>query len=541
LSSADPGRPPRGLAWLHPPVKSDPHEARTAATVHTLTLGFVGAAAVWAVAAAFVMPRPMLSLAVAATIVGFLLAAFVIAHVGNPQLAACVLVSGVWLGTTCAVAFVSGVAAVSISTYIIAILAAGLLIGANAAIVVAALSATASLGLAYLQTQGRLPEVVAPSPWGSVAIELTLFVAAAALLTDALGRLRGALDRAEQSEAQTRALIEQASDAIVVTDPDGWIVDANARAASLLGYDVEELLGLSPRDFLDGEELADSDQVRIGLQPGQRALVERTARRRDGSLVEVEGAVSRLEDGRIQVSMRDVGERRQAERMQERLRMALDAAGEAILLLDEEMGLLYANSAFRRMYGGTGPLEPGMHLEQITDLPHRRELLERALPDVSEGRPWAGRHERVLDDGTRAVRHATMAPVRDGAGGLVGYVAILRDITREVELEESLQLSQKLEAVGQLAGGLAHDFNNLLTVILGTAELLRDTAPSEDVDEIFEAGQRAAALTTKLLAFSRNQAVVRRRVDLNEVVREVSGMLRRLVRENVACEMRLSA
>ena len=217
------------------------------------------------------------------------------------------------------------------------------------------------------------------------------------------------------------------------------------------------------------------------------------------------------------------------ERMQERLRRALDELCEGIALFDADRRLRYANRAFQRLDGaGLAGSEPGA-------------LWERAQRDLAQGRSFSERFERRLPEGTTAVHHATLACVSEGAGEPDGFVAILRDITREVELEESVQLTRKLDAVGQVARGLVHEFNNLLTVILGSAEAIRAREASEDVEEIIEAGERAAALTTKLASFTRNQAVRIAHVDLDRVVRDASSMLQRLVRENVALELRLAS
>jgi PAS domain S-box-containing protein len=128
--------------------------------------------------------------------------------------------------------------------------------------------------------------------------------------------------------------------------------------------------------------------------------------------------------------------------------------------------------------------------------------------------------------------------------GLDTVLINARDVTVEARLQEQLQQSQKMEAVGRLAGGIAHDFNNLLTVINGySGMLIKHTPPSdpnvEDLTEILKAGQRAAGLTQQLLAFSRRQVIAPRHVDLNASVAEMLEMLRRVMREDVSVETAL--
>jgi len=123
-------------------------------------------------------------------------------------------------------------------------------------------------------------------------------------------------------------------------------------------------------------------------------------------------------------------------------------------------------------------------------------------------------------------------------GRLIGVYAIYQDLTERRRLEEQLFKAQKMEAIGQLAGGVAHDFNNLLTAILGYADLLAakldpESLEFEELDEIRKAGERAASLTRQLLAFSRQQVLERKVLDLNYLITDVERMLRRLIGEDV--------
>nr|MBI3613961.1 PAS domain-containing protein [Nitrospirota bacterium] len=136
-------------------------------------------------------------------------------------------------------------------------------------------------------------------------------------------------------------------------------------------------------------------------------------------------------------------------------------------------------------------------------------------------------------------------PVFDGEGRPFGICGISTDITERKHLEEQLQRATKMEAIGRLAGGVAHDFNNLLTAITGYSELLvQKLGPGnplcDHAGEILKAGERAAALTAQLLAFSRGQVVQSRILDLNRVVANVAGLLRRLIGEHIELETRLA-
>jgi nitrogen-specific signal transduction histidine kinase/ActR/RegA family two-component response regulator len=140
---------------------------------------------------------------------------------------------------------------------------------------------------------------------------------------------------------------------------------------------------------------------------------------------------------------------------------------------------------------------------------------------------------------------STASVVRSSSGDVEKLVIVNRDVTERKDLEKQLLLSHKLEAIGRLSGGVAHDFNNLLGVILGYCEELQKHIPSDDpyreaVDEIQNAGKRAASLTQQLLAFSRKQVLEPQVLDLNTIVDEAGKMLERLIGEDISLEIVLA-
>ena len=145
---------------------------------------------------------------------------------------------------------------------------------------------------------------------------------------------------------------------------------------------------------------------------------------------------------------------------------------------------------------------------------------------------------RVKKDGTQIHVALTLSPIKDLDGHIVGVSSVARDVTESKKLEEMFRQAQKMEAIGQLAGGVAHDFNNLLGVILGYSGLMLDRLDAQDperkgVEEIQKAGDRAALLTRQLLAFSRKQVLQSRVLDLNVVVAGTENMLQRIIGEHI--------
>jgi PAS domain S-box-containing protein len=153
---------------------------------------------------------------------------------------------------------------------------------------------------------------------------------------------------------------------------------------------------------------------------------------------------------------------------------------------------------------------------------------------------------RVRKDGTRFWASVLIDPIRDSAGEIVGFAKITRDMTERRAMQEQLHQSQKMEAIGQLTGGVAHDFNNLLTVILGNLESLARYIPEAPrarraLDQATRGAQRAATLTSQLLAFSRRQPLNPKPTDANQLVSGMSDLIRRSLGESIAIETVLAA
>ena len=231
----------------------------------------------------------------------------------------------------------------------------------------------------------------------------------------------------------------------------------------------------------------------------------------------------------------------EAERSEARLAGILGSATDAVVSFGDDERLVYSNAAARRLFA----------LED-RDAPEPRILAAvaaRSIPAFEEHMLAARRSARggvespevwdtlvVRPDGEEVPVEVSMAYTRSGKDGL--FTAVLRDVSKQRQLEEEFRQAQKMEAVGRLAGGIAHDFNNLLTVIGASSDFLlhdlrsQPTSLSADVREIKAATNRAASLTRQLLAFSRRQIVQTQHLDLNAVVREMESMLRRLIGED---------
>ena len=249
--------------------------------------------------------------------------------------------------------------------------------------------------------------------------------------------------------------------------------------------------------------------------------------------------------------IQDIGERRAAERAlrasEEMLRQLAENLREVVWLRDLDANcLLYLSPAYERVFRrpraefGTGG---SAWLDAIH--PDDRERVATALAD--QGREEQDAHFRFVEvDGTIRWIHARTFPIRDASGRSYRVAGIAEDITERRRVEEQLHHAQKLDAFGQLAGGVAHDFNNLLAVILPHAEMAartRDLAPrvTESLSAIGEAAARAATLTRQLLQLGRRNVLQPRDLDLNEEVTRFVRMLRRVLREDLSLHVQLAS
>jgi two-component system cell cycle sensor histidine kinase/response regulator CckA len=219
----------------------------------------------------------------------------------------------------------------------------------------------------------------------------------------------------------------------------------------------------------------------------------------------------------------------------------------AIWSLDTEGRVVFWSPAAERIFGWTEREAVGRILPVIPE--SRRSEFEEALRRLSSGDPLeAAERTHQRKDGKLIEVAIWSVPLYDASTKVVGFLTFEADITERKQLEEQFRQSQKLEAVGRLAGGVAHDFNNLLTVIMGYVEMLMIEARTKGAPTLVEYGQeiqhaaeRAGALTGQLLAFSRRQITQPRSIDLNETIEHSMKLLRRVIGEDIAIRTHLDA
>ncbi len=221
-----------------------------------------------------------------------------------------------------------------------------------------------------------------------------------------------------------------------------------------------------------------------------------------------------------------------------RLITAIEQAGESIFITDINGRIIYVNPFFEKSTGYSQEEVLGKTSRILNSGQQTQEFYAEMWTTILGGNIWQGRIVNRRKDGELITEEMVISPVRNLAGDVVNFVAVKRDITDALKLEEQYRQSQKMEAIGQLSGGIAHDFNNLLTAINGYADMLvRQAKPGSDEREmaqnILGAGNRAAELTRQLLAFSRKTLIRPQLMDVNETVNNLAKMLRRIIGDDI--------
>jgi len=231
---------------------------------------------------------------------------------------------------------------------------------------------------------------------------------------------------------------------------------------------------------------------------------------------------------------------------EERFREMAERVEDIFYIIELDTGRWsYVSPAYRKIWGRSEDDlfdQPAQWTAAV--VPEDRAMVLGARDEAVQGKECHVEYRIRRPDGTLRWIEDRSNIVGERDGETRRAVGVAKDITRQRQLEGQLQQAQKMEAVGQLAGGVAHDFNNVLTVVIGFSRLLLDRGnmPHDTIGpltQIFNAGTRAANLTRQLLVFSRKQAVNRRAVDINKVAGDISEMLRRLIGEHITLELAL--
>jgi PAS domain S-box-containing protein len=362
------------------------------------------------------------------------------------------------------------------------------------------------------------------------------------------------------NEGQYRLLVEAVTDyAIYMLSPDGIVVSWNAGARHFKGYAPEEIIGHHFSRFYTPEDRATNLPARALNIAETRGKFENEGWRvrKDGTRFWAHVTIDPIwnpDTGKIEgfaKITRDLTERRAAEeelrKSQELFRMLVQGVTDyAIYMLDTEGKVSSWNAGAERIKGYKPNEIIGQHFSKF----YTQEDLDRDQPAIAlatavrEGR-FEKEGLRVRKDGTKFFASVIIDPIKDDSGKIIGFAKITRDITERMENAETLERtrealfqSQKMEAIGQLTGGVAHDFNNLLMAVLGSLDIVRrrmvdDPRMKTLIDNAIKGAQRGVTLTQRMLAFARRQDLELKPVHIPTLVRGMADLMQRSLGSSV--------
>jgi len=359
------------------------------------------------------------------------------------------------------------------------------------------------------------------------------------------------------------SILEAIPDAVAAVNQQGVIIQVNSQSEALFGYTRDELIGQKIEMLVPDRQRPQHHLHREHFhhQPKIRRMgsgLDLYGRRRDGSEFSVEISLSPIaaRDGAMVLCViRDISDRKRIEEelrraneeldrrksrelrdSQNRLALIVDSSQDAIIGKNLDGIVTHWNKGAEHIYGFTAQEMIGKSISVLAPK-DRTDEIPAILQKIRNGqRVDYFESVRITKDGRSLNVSISVSPIIDAEGTVVGASTIARDITGQKRVEDQLRQSQKMEAVGRLAGGVAHDFNNLLGIVTACSELLRsrvDFASQEYIDNIHEAAKRGASLTRQLLAFSRRQPVQTQVLDLNDRLKEVCKLLRPLMGDDV--------
>ncbi|HEY5653892.1 MAG TPA: response regulator [Pontiella sp.] len=360
-----------------------------------------------------------------------------------------------------------------------------------------------------------------------------------------LARIRVGRRLVEQQTLLHR-LIDTIPDPIYMKDGSGYFLGCNTAYADFVGVDADSLCGRIASDVLPANIALQAHKEDMGVS-SSRKIFEWEGWVAGASGEEVYHNTIKFpidgSAGVVSIS-RDLTRRMKMQQEMQRLAVVVEQSAESIMITDVNGLIIYVNASFSTMTGYHADEVLGKRPTFLKSGTHSKSYYEKLDNAINSGESWAGEITNRRKDGSLYVEEQVIYPIRDDRGNVTNFVSISRDITHEKEIEKHFRQQQKMNAIGELAGGISHDFNNILTAIIGYVSLCMNLVDEESrvhgyLSEIMKAGDRATKLVRQILAFSRQDEQVFQSVSLQEVVEDSLGMIQTAIKKNVTLEKRI--
>lgn len=343
----------------------------------------------------------------------------------------------------------------------------------------------------------------------------------------------------KERELYYRKLFEHSNDGIIFFDRDLFIINVNRRMMDLTGYSKIELLNKSVQDLSTIEKQTSFLANVRNLTEKQRMRFESIYERMDKSLIDVEVSLTLIDQKKFiyQLVVRDITESKKAEiairQNEENLQITLNSIADAVLSTDAQGRITRMNPNAVRLTGWRLEDALGQQIETLFQLEHaiHNEKIPSSIQDLLKQDPDLEKNCQLVNkDGSAFRISSTRSPIYDKDKRFVGLVVVFRDISDEYTTEKQLSHGQKMEAVGQLAGGIAHDFKNNLAAIISSAERLEMQLENEELKSIAEsiaiAGNRSSELTKQLLNLSHETEIEFKPIELESLIHELLHLIK---------------
>ena len=395
-------------------------------------------------------------------------------------------------------------------------------------------------------------EMVLDKEEQSLLIELAGDIAFALYSYEQKKRKAQAQKALQESEQKYKGLADSLPQVIFEMDEKGMLTFVNRNAFDFFGYTKSEFdKGLSCLEMLTPEDRDRAMNNMLAMLDGNSSNAEGyTALRKNGTTfpIMIHSSLAWRDDKPIGFRgiIIDLTEQKKMEADLKRIALAMDYTTDTIVITDARGIIIYVNPAFEKCTGFTRKEAIGENPRILQSGEHDEAFYRHLWQIISDGKTWFGRLINKKKDGSYYTEEATISPVFSPAGEVVNYVAVKRDITEKISLENRLQQAQKMEAIGTLAGGIAHDFNNILSIIIGRAELSqldvsKDNPAFKSIIEVIRAGNRAKELVSQILAFSRQDKQEQRLIQPRIIIKEALNMLRSSLPSTIEIKQAISA